>query len=75
MNEKNNSVEILFTPDWHHSLSAFLGDLKGEIGYITEHGTVHLLGKKNPELSKYASESKINGPTKSITANKTLGIL
>lgn len=75
MTEKNTTVEILFTPDWHHSLSVLLGDLKGEIGYITEFGTVHLLGKKNPEISKYQTESRTDGPTKSITANKSLGLL
>jgi hypothetical protein len=73
--EKISNVEVLFTPDWHYSLSAFLGDLKGEIGYITEYGTVHLLGLKDPDLSKFASESKTAGPTRSITANKTLGLL
>jgi hypothetical protein len=73
--EKITNVEVLLTPDWHYNLSAFLGDLKGEIGYITEYGTVHLLGKKNPDLSAFSSESKINGPTRSITANKTLGLI
>lgn len=67
------STEIFFTPDWHWALSPFFGDLKGEMGYITEYGTVHLLGKKDPDISKYSVESKTNGPTKSITANKSLG--
>jgi len=72
---QNTNVEILFTPDWHPNLSCFLGDLKDEIGYVTEYGTIHLLGKKNPEVSKYQVESKTNGATKSITANKTMGLL
>lgn len=73
MADDNFISEVLFTPDWHWALSAFLGDLKGEIGYITEYGTVHLLGKKNPDLSQYSTKTKINGPTKSITANKAFG--
>lgn len=72
MATKNESVEVLFTPDWHYRLSCFLGELKGEIGYITEYGTVHLLGKKNPEVSRDATSSKINGPTRCITACKSM---
>lgn len=75
MKNDNHVAEVLFTPDWHYSLSPFLGDLKGEIGYITEYGTVHLLGKKNPDVSQYQTKSKTNGPTKSITANKSSGVL
>jgi hypothetical protein len=73
--EKLYPVEILFTPDWHPNLSRFLGDLKGEIGVITEFGTIHLLSKRKIEISKYETESQTNGPTKSITANKGMGIL
>lgn len=68
MIEKTHSTEILFTPDWHPSLSRLLGDIKGEIGYITEYGTVRLIGKRKIEIGKYEVESKIDGPVKSITA-------
>lgn len=69
------NVDILFTPDWHPNLSPLLGDLIGEYGYITEVGTVKVIGKPKVEITKYQSETKINGPVKSITAEKSLGIL
>lgn len=75
MAKEVKQIEVFFTPDWHYSLSCFLGDINGEIGYITEYGTVHLLGKQNPDLSRYQIESKIEGPVKSITANNSLGVL
>ena len=68
-------TETLFTPAWHWKLSSILGDLKGEIGYIDEYGLVHLIGKKDPDLSEYQRESRIDGPVKSITANNSLGLL
>jgi|688.fasta_scaffold421585_2 hypothetical protein len=74
MATKNNVAEMLFTPDWHYLLSPFLGDLVGEIGYITQHGTIHLLGKKDLDISQYETETKIDGPVTSITANKSLGL-
>ena len=70
---KTTQVEILLKPDWHHFLSCIMGDIKGEIGCITEFGTVHLLGKNNPDIPESATRSKINGPTTSITACKSLG--
>ena len=69
------NVEILFTPDWHPNLSPLMGDFVGEVGYITEVGTVRLIGKQKIELTKYQVESNINGPVKSITAEKSMGIL
>ena len=67
--------EVLFTPAWHWKLSCLLGDLKGEICYIDSYGLVHLIGKKDPDLSKFEKESRTDGPVKSITANKSMGIL
>ena len=62
------STEILFTPAWHWKLSSFLGDLKGEWGYIDDYGLVQLIGKKDPDLNKNHIESRTDGATKSITA-------
>lgn len=73
--EKYYDVETFFTPAWHWKISKILGDITGEIGYIDENGLVHLLGKKNPDLSEYEVSSKIQGPVKSITANKGNGVL
>ena len=68
-------TETLFTPAWHWKFSSLLGDFKGEIGYIDEYGLVHLIGKKDPDLSEYERASRIDGPVKSITANNSLGLL
>ena len=75
MYEKLYPVEVMFTPDWHPSLSPILGDFKGEIGYITEYGTVHLIGKKDTEITKNQISSRTDGATKSITATKSAGFL
>lgn len=72
---ENFAVETLFTPNWHYRLSRFLGDLKGEIGYITDFGTVELIGKRQLDISKDETESKTDGPTKCITACKPGSIL
>lgn len=72
---QNFSTETVFTPDWHHKFSRFLGDLKGEIGYVTEFGTVHLIGKRHVDISKDETESRTDGPTKCITACKPGSIL
>jgi len=69
----NYVTDVFFTPDWHWELSSLLGDLTGEFAYITDMGTVRLLGKKNPDLSEYQIKTKTNGPTKSITAKKPFG--
>lgn len=75
MEDKSFVTETLFTPAWHWKLSSIFGDLKGEIGYIDDYGLVHLIGKKDPDLSKYEKESLTHGPVKSITANKNLAVL
>jgi hypothetical protein len=71
----NFTVEAYFTPAWHWKLSRLFGDIKGEIGYIDENGLVHLIGKKDPDLTKYNVESRTDGATKSITAKKGSGVL
>jgi hypothetical protein len=71
----NFATEVMYTPDWPASMSTILGDLKGEIGYITEYGTVHLIGKRDIEVSKNQIESKTDGPTTCITACKSVSVL
>ena len=62
-------------PDWHPSLSALLGDIVGEKGYITEAGTVRLLGEvsRTPDIPESKTSSTINGPTIIFSAQSSLG--
>lgn len=73
--DKIYPTEVTFTPDWHPELSCLLGDIRGEVGYITDYGTIHLLGKRKPEISEFKYKSNTDGATTSITACKTGGIL
>ena len=75
MIDKIYSTEVFFTPDWHPSFSRLMGDITGESGYITEFGTVRLLGKQDIEVSKFETESLINGATKLLTACSTRNVL
>lgn len=63
-------------PDWHPSLNEVLGDFIGEAAYITDVGTVRLLGPvhEDPDFSKTKSSSGINGPTLMLTAKSSLGL-
>lgn len=69
------NVDILFTPDWHPNLSPLMGDLIGEYGYITEVGTVNVIGKPKVEITKYQQETKVNGPLICLSAQKSLGFI
>lgn len=75
--KKETIVTPSFKPDWHPSLSSLLGDLRGQYCYINRYGTVTLLGAINEKLdiSKYATESDINGPVYSIAAGSNEGVL
>ena len=66
---------IYHRPDWHPSLNEVHGNIEGQIAYITEMGTVHLLGPvhENPDIPKTASSSSINGPTLLLSAKSALG--
>lgn len=78
MTEKTESkLEVWFRPDWHPNLNSILGEIKSEYGYVTDQGTIRLLGPYNqdPDISRFASESQIEGPTISLTANAGLGVL
>jgi len=68
-------VAIYHRPDWHPNLSQILGEIKGEKGYVTEMGTIRLLGPihENPDLSEGRMQSEIVGPTQMLTAESSLG--
>lgn len=64
-------IDIFHKPDWHPSLSSIYGDIKGQYGYVTEIGTIALLGpdtRKDAEVSKFVTETDLKGPLASITA-------
>lgn len=67
-------VEVLFRPNWHPSLAPILGDIKYQYGYVTDVGTIELLGPlyEDPEISKYAVESAISGPVLSVNARGSI---
>lgn len=68
-------VIIYHRPDWHPSLNEILGDIIGQSAYVTEMGTIHLLGPvhENPDFSKTKGSSGINGPTLVLTAESSSG--
>jgi len=71
----DKKVVIYHRPDWHPNLSQLMGDIVGESGYITEVGTVRVLGPifENPAFDKSKSMSEINGATLMLTAKSSLG--
>jgi len=71
----DNKVAIYHRPDWHPNLSQIIGDIIGEAGYVTEMGTIQLLGPifENPGFDKYKSTADIEGATLMLTAKSSLG--
>ena len=69
-------VTILHRPDWHPSLNEFLGQIVGQRGYVTEVGTIHLLGPihENPDFDKSKTSSEIKGPTMLLSADSSMGL-
>ena len=63
-------------PDWPPALNNLLGDIMGLTAYVTEVGTIRLLGPlyEDPDIPKTASSSKINGPTLVLSAQSSLGL-
>lgn len=63
-------------PDWHPSLNELMGDFIGEAAYVTEMGTIRLLGPihEDPDFPKTKSSSNISGPTILLTAQSSLGL-
>lgn len=77
MADVDAKLQIFHRPDWHPNLSTLLGDLKGQYAYVSEVGTIRLLGPlyEDPDISKFQNESEINGPVFALSAKKTLGVL
>jgi hypothetical protein len=52
-------------PNWHPKLQAILGDISGQIGYITRFGTFELLGPlfDDPNIQETSSQTTDRGPT------------
>ena len=71
---KKKETEILYRPNWHPALSPIFGDIKHQYGYVTDAGTIELLGPlyDDPELSKYSMESSISGPVMSVNARGSI---
>jgi hypothetical protein len=72
-----NKAQVYHQPNWHHALSPILGDLEGQLGYVTEHGTIELLGSlyDSPELPRTFFESDIQGPTQILSAESSTGLM
>ena len=67
---------IYHRPNWHPWQNEMMGDITGQMAYITDIGTVHLLGPihEDPDFPKTKSSSSINGPTLLLTAQSSLGL-
>ena len=50
-------TKVFHRPDWHPILSSLLGDIRGSYGYVTEIGTIALLGP-NPQSTTFVPEEK-----------------
>lgn len=77
MPQGENKVQVRHRPDWHPSISTLIGrqNIEDSYGYVTEYGTIHLLGPlyQTPNIPKYAQGSKINSPTLILSAESALG--
>lgn len=74
--KKESTVQVLIRPNWHPSMSQVLGDISGQYGYITEHGTVELLGPihEDPEISEESLTTKNSSPTRLMSGSGALGL-
>lgn len=69
-----NGIEIFHKPDWPTSLTPLLGNIVGLQGYVTEQGTIRLIGtdlKQPSQGSKYEFESDIDSPTAMLSAESS----
>ena len=64
---------VYHRPNWPPALNNIYGDIVGQVGYITDVGTVHLLGPgdENPDIPKTTASSNINGPTLLLSASSS----
>lgn len=74
---QETTIQVFHKPNWHPALSPLLGEIVNQEGYVTEYGTIELIGltQSNPSISKYQYESDINGPTLILTAQSSLGLM
>jgi len=72
-----DKVEVYHRPDWHPELSSIYGDIIGAEGYVTEVGTIKILGKifEHPDIPKSKTETEIRGATRVLTAESALGFM
>lgn len=75
--KESTKLDVWYRPDWHPSLNGIFGDLKNQYGYVSEVGTIRLLGPiaKEISFSRFKENSEIEGPVTSISAVPSLGIL
>ena len=72
MTKKEEKIQIYHKPDWHPALMSILGDIRGQYGYVTDVGTIALLGpepKKKAKISETSNDTTIKGPLLSLSAN------
>lgn len=70
-----DKLDFWHRPDWHPTLTELMGQIVGQQGYVTEHGTIRILGPihEDPDFPKAKSSSKQSGPTVMLTAKSSLG--
>jgi hypothetical protein len=77
MAKGENKAQVMHRPNWHPSISTLIGEqnIVDSYAYVTEYGTIHLLGPlyQSPNIPKLSQESNINGPTTILSAESALG--
>lgn len=68
---KTSKLEVWYRPDWPSALNSILGKFENWYAYVTDVGTIHLLGPElyeDPETSSFSSKSEIRGVTVAVAA-------
>ena len=69
-----DGVQVFHKPDWHKSLTPLMGNIVGQQGYVTDQGTIRILGddlKQVVAQSRYEFESEDNSPTLMFSAESS----
>lgn len=69
-----NSVQVFHKPDWHKSQTPLMGEIVGQVGYVTDQGTIKIIGDSLKEVvsnSRYDFESDDNSPTLMFSAQSS----
>lgn len=68
---KKEELTIFHRPNWHPKLQTILGDIRGQIGYVTRFGTIELLGPlwDSPRILSTTYDTEDRGPTLIFTAD------